>query len=186
MARRRAGTGGDADALEELALYDGSAYQSGPPIFSFIDYKYRGLSEDLADVTHEIEARVTLHERFQGELDYQISRDAWSLEQFAGWGLGYNSGVDAKRSLLERRLTQARREKRQVSLDTWRDLVELRKEQRRVRLELGEVARLKRMTEGVMVSGRGRFVPKTEADRGFGDRQFVVGVPAGSSSSSPY
>jgi hypothetical protein len=146
------------------------------------------LEEELSelDPAAEIDARFLLHDRFQDELDYQISRDAWSLKQFAGWGLGYNGGVDAKRSLLERRLTQARREKRQVSLDTWRDVLELRRDERRARLELGEAARLRGFAQGVMTNGRGRSLPKAAAGGWTRDRQLVVGVSAGSSSEASY
>jgi len=53
-----------------------------------------------------------------------------SLEQFSGWGVGYNTGVDVKRNHLERMLLQLRNDRRAAVLSAWQDLTRMRKELR--------------------------------------------------------
>ncbi len=68
---------------------------------------------------------------FDNELDYQISRAAFSLSEFNRWGLGYNTGVDVKRNMLEKQLADLRREKRRTELQCWEDIISLRKDLRK-------------------------------------------------------
>ena len=57
---------------------------------------------------------------------------AFSLGEFKFWGLGYNTGVDVKRNMLERQLADFRREKRRIELQGWEDIIGLRKDLRKV------------------------------------------------------
>jgi len=82
----------------------------------------------LGQLEEEALARAQLHEESLREIDYQISRAALGLDQFTGWGIGYNTGVDIKRNQLERELSNLRRERRSTLLRTWEDIANLREE----------------------------------------------------------
>lgn|GEM_PF-3807274 len=82
----------------------------------------------VGQLEEEALARAQLHEESLREIDYQISRAALSLDQFTGWGIGYNTGVDIKRNQLERELSNLRRERRSTLLRTWEDIANLREE----------------------------------------------------------
>ena len=73
-------------------------------------------------------ARAELHHESLREIDYQISRAAFSLDQFSHWGIGYNTGVDIKRNLLERELSNLRKDRRSTLLRAWEDIASVRKE----------------------------------------------------------
>lgn len=84
----------------------------------------------LDQTRNELQTRLTLHTAFTEEIDAQIGYCQVSLEKFAGWGVGYNTGVDMKRSNLERQLQQLRSERRRTEVQAWDDVVRLRKELR--------------------------------------------------------
>ena len=86
----------------------------------------------MDQINKEIYLRFEMKNKFDTELDYQISRAAFSLGQFKFWGLGYNTGVDVKRNMLERQLADFRREKRRIELQDWEDIIGLRKDLRKV------------------------------------------------------
>jgi len=69
------------------------------------------------------------------------------LSQFHFWGIGYNRGVDRKRNMLERQLTNLRRERRAVELRAWEDIVDIRKELRKVLEDYRDALRRYRMVE---------------------------------------
>ncbi len=73
-------------------------------------------------------ARGQLQDESLSEIDYQVSRAALSLDRFAGFGVGYNTGVDIRRNQLERELSNLRKERRSTLLRTWEDIAALRKE----------------------------------------------------------
>ena len=96
----------------------------------FFTYKIKDLRESIDHITKEISVRLEMKEEFDKELDYQLSRAAFSLSEFKRWGLGYNTGVDVKRNMLEKQLTDFRREKRRTELQCWEDIISLRKDLR--------------------------------------------------------
>jgi cyclopropane fatty-acyl-phospholipid synthase-like methyltransferase len=73
-----------------------------------------------------------MKKEFDKELDYQLSRAALSLSEFRHWGLGYNTGVDVKRNMLEKQLTDFRKEKRKTELQCWEDIISLKKDLRKI------------------------------------------------------
>lgn len=97
----------------------------------FFTYKIKDLRESIEHITNEISVRLEMKGEFDNELDYQISRAAFSLSEFNRWGLGYNTGVDVKRNMLEKQLADLRREKRRTELQCWEDIISLRKDLRK-------------------------------------------------------
>ena len=98
----------------------------------------------LHQLQEEARARATLHDRAMHELDYQISRAAIGLTHFKDVGVGYNTGVDMRRTHLERELSQLRRERRTTLQRTWQDVASLREEFRDALAEYK--SRLSRLT----------------------------------------
>ena len=98
----------------------------------FFTYKIKDLRETIDQIEKEISCRFEMKKAFDKELDYQIGRAAFSLGEFKFWGLGYNTGVDVKRNMLEKQLVDFRKEKRNNELKFWEDLVRLRKDLRKV------------------------------------------------------
>jgi hypothetical protein len=96
----------------------------------FFTYKIKDLREAIDHIKKEISVRFEMKKEFDKELDYQLSKAAFSLSEFKRWGLGYNTGVDVKRNMLEKQLTDFRREKRRTELQCWEDIISLRKDLR--------------------------------------------------------
>lgn len=96
----------------------------------FFTYKVKDLREAIDHIKKEISVRFEMKKEFDKELDYQLSKAAFSLSEFKRWGLGYNTGVDVKRNMLEKQLTDFRREKRRTELQCWEDIISLRKDLR--------------------------------------------------------
>lgn len=117
------------------------------PVSDFFMDKINSMREKINHLNNEISTRFHMRGKFQKEIDYQIRECAFSLEQFKFWGLGYNRGVDMKRNLLERQLANLRKEKRGVELRTWEDIINLRKELRKVLDEYKDALRRYRMIE---------------------------------------
>ena len=90
--------------------------------------KLKDAGATIDHMEQEAVARAQLHEESVQEIDYQISKAAFSLDQFSHWGIGYNTGVDVKRNFLERELSNFRKERRSTLLRTWEDIATLRKE----------------------------------------------------------
>lgn len=109
----------------------------------FFIYKLKDLGKTIDQLNKEIRTRLEMKQTFDAELDYQISKAAFSLEQFKFWGLGYNTGVDVKRNMLERQLADFRREKRRIELQGWEDIISLRKELREALEEYNSLLRRK-------------------------------------------
>jgi hypothetical protein len=84
---------------------------------------------DVHQLQDEIVSRRRMLDRQLGEIDYQISRAAWSLKQL-DFRVGYNSGIDFKRNWTERELANLRRERRSLKLRCWEDIVTLRRQLR--------------------------------------------------------
>jgi len=97
--------------------------------------KVKDIRSTIGQLDEEAQARAELHDESLRELDYQISRAALSLDQFRGWGVGYNTGVDIKRNQLERELSNLRKERRSALIRTWEDIANLRKEFREAVVE---------------------------------------------------
>jgi hypothetical protein len=107
--------------------------QDGAKEFAdFFTYKVKDLRESIDQISKEISIRFEMKKEFDKELDYQLSRAALSLSEFRHWGLGYNTGVDVKRNMLEKQLTDFRREKRKTELQCWEDIISLKKDLRKV------------------------------------------------------
>lgn len=83
----------------------------------------------------EAQARAQLQDETIREIDYQISKAAFSLDQFHHWGIGYNTGVDVKRNFLERELSNFRKDRRSTLLRGWEDIARVRKEFREAVVE---------------------------------------------------
>jgi len=98
----------------------------------FFTYKIKDLRENIDHIKKEISVRFKMKKEFDKELNYQLSKAAFSLSEFKRWGLGYNTGVDVKRNMLEKQLTDFRREKRRTELQCWEDIISLRKDLRDV------------------------------------------------------
>jgi len=98
----------------------------------FIENRIKALKGTIDQINKEIYLRFEMKNKFDYELEYQLSRAAFSLSQFKFWGLGYNTGVDVKRNMLERQLADFRKEKRRTELQCWEDIISLRKELRTV------------------------------------------------------
>jgi hypothetical protein len=96
----------------------------------FFTYEIKDLRESIDQINKEISIRLDIKDEFDKELDYQLSKAAFSLSEFKRWGLGYNTGVDVKRNLLEKQLQDLRREKRRTELQCWEDIISLRKDLR--------------------------------------------------------
>lgn len=112
----------------ELLKYLGAVHvpDSPEPDQSRLVERLRALGSEIDQIKKEIESRLGLLERHKRQIDYQVERAAGSLESLQG-GMGYNSGVDAKRNLLESQLASLRTELRNRVDRTWQDLVELRR-----------------------------------------------------------
>lgn len=95
---------------------------------AFLIGKVKDARHTVLQLREEATARAQLSEQAINEIDYQISRTTMSLEGFTNWGVGYNAGVDIRRSHLERELSNLRRERRNSTLKTWQDISQLRKQ----------------------------------------------------------
>ncbi len=84
---------------------------------------------DVHQIEDEIVSRRRLMDRQLEEIDYQVNRAAFSLKQL-DFRVGYNDAVDFKRNWTERELANMRRERRNLRLRCWEDIVALRKELR--------------------------------------------------------
>jgi hypothetical protein len=122
------------DLIEELFKTEKVEPEKMPPLEAsdFIENRIKDLKGTMDQINKEIYLRFEMKNKFDTELDYQISRAAFSLGQFKFWGLGYNTGVDVKRNMLERQLADFRREKRRIELQGWEDIIGLRKDLRKV------------------------------------------------------
>ena len=122
------------DLIEELFQPEKIEHEKIPPLEAsdFIENRIKDLKGTMDQINKEIYLRFEMKNKFDTELDYQISRAAFSLGQFKFWGLGYNTGVDVKRNMLERQLADFRREKRRIELQDWEDIIGLRKDLRKV------------------------------------------------------
>lgn len=112
-------------------------------IADFFVYKIDDLGKTISELKKEIAIRLDTKLKFDEELDYQINKAAFSLGEFKFWGLGYNTGVDVKRNMLERQLADFRKEKRGIELQGWEDIISLRKELRKAIDEYNSLKRRK-------------------------------------------
>lgn len=137
------------DLLEELFTPVEPRIKDRKPkeLPDFFTYKLRDLRESIDQINKEISNRFEMKQQFEKELDYQILKAAFSLEQFKFWGLGYNTGVDVKRNMLERQLADFRKEKRRIELQGWEDIISLRKELRKALEEYKILLRRKHAME---------------------------------------
>lgn len=135
--------------LEELSAFVEPGIEERKPkeLTEFFTYKLKGLRESIDQINKEISTRFEMKQQFDKELDYQICKAAFSLEQFKFWGLGYNIGVDVKRNMLERQLADFRKEKRRIALQGWEDIISLRKELRKALEEYKSLLRRKNAVE---------------------------------------
>jgi hypothetical protein len=113
-------------------------------VSDFIDVRMKDIKIKMDQIEKEISLRFQMKNRFDEEIEYQISRAAFSLSQFKLWGLGYNTGVDVKRNMLEKQLVEFRKDKRRTQLQCWEDIIGLRKELRSLTDEYRILARRKR------------------------------------------
>jgi len=101
-----------------------------PPASAYFADRIETATQNKEQLRKEIELREQMHRRFICEIDSQMTYAQISLEQFSGWGVGYNTGVDVKRNHLERMLLQLRNDRRAAVLSAWQDLTRMRKELR--------------------------------------------------------
>jgi hypothetical protein len=105
------------------------AFQEAP---DFIESRLKELRSTIGQLNKQIYLRVEMKKQFDEEMEYQLSRAALSLSHFKFWGLGYNTGVDVKRNMLERQLVDFRKEKRKTELQCWEDMISLKRELRTI------------------------------------------------------
>jgi hypothetical protein len=117
------------------------------PATAYFHEKLGRLRQRIDALKGELDARRELRHQFRGEIDYQISQAAFSLEQFRFWGIGYNRGVDIKRNFLERQLADFRHKRRQEELRFWDDVAEARSKLREAIAEYRDTLRALRLTE---------------------------------------
>ncbi len=101
---------------------------------------------DVHQLQDEIVSRRRLLDRQLQEIDYQISRSAWSLKQL-DFRVGYNSAIDFKRNWTERELANMRRERRNLRLRCWEDIVTLRRQLREAMKQYRDSASRKELME---------------------------------------
>jgi hypothetical protein len=117
------------------------------PVSDFFMDRVKSLREKIGHINEEIETRFLLRDKFRQEIEYQISEAAFSLRQFHNFSVGVNIGIDQKRNHLERQLLTLRRDRRNVELRTWQDVISLRKELRGLIDEYKNALRRYRMVE---------------------------------------
>jgi len=122
------------DLIEELFKPEKIEPEKIPPLEAsdFIENRIKDLKGTMDQINKEIHVRFEMRNKFDKEMEYQILKAAFSLGEFKFWGLGYNTGVDVKRNMLERQLADFRREKRRIELQGWEDIIGLRKDLRKV------------------------------------------------------
>ncbi len=147
-AKRRAAR--KPDLIQELlADLEPQQPESRPgDIDGYITDRAHVARKRVSEVRGELTTRLELNTKFMTEIDTEIRYLQLSLDQFAGWGVGYNTGVDVKRNHLERQLQQLRTERRGAELRTWDDLVKVRKELREAMKEYRDTDRLVRGLQG--------------------------------------
>ena len=133
------------DLIDEL-LSEVSEPPAQHPVANHIDRYFQerldASRRRFLEIRREVDSRRALSRAFREEIDSQISYAQLSLEEFSGWGVGYNTGVDVKRNHLERQLQQLRSERRSSQLQAWTDFVRLRKDLREALLDYQAAARL--------------------------------------------
>ncbi len=135
-----------ADFLDQLTEMPAPAEApTREPVSAYFSDKLSKVRQNIEGLRRELEVRRGLHHRFREEIDYQISRAAFSLKEFQFWGIGYNRGVDIKRNFLERQLADFRHKRRQDELRFWDDLVESRRKLRDALSEYGDALRRARL-----------------------------------------
>jgi hypothetical protein len=98
-----------------------------PQLADLLDGRLRQTGRAVREAHDELQARARLHRQAEDEIGYQILACQVSLREFANWGLGYNIGVDTKRTFLERQLADVRQERRQIKVRSFGELRELRR-----------------------------------------------------------
>ncbi len=101
---------------------------------------------DVQQLRDEIVSRRRLMDRQLEEIDYQVGRAAFSLKQL-DFRIGYNDAVDFKRNWTERELANMRRERRNLRLRCWEDIVALRKELREALKQYRDAAARRQIME---------------------------------------
>lgn len=119
-------------------------YHEQLEVSDFIDNRMKDLKTKMNQIDKEISLRFQMKNQFDEEIEYQISRAAFSLSQFKFWGLGYNTGVDVKRNMLEKQLVDFRKDRRRTQLQCWEDIIGLRKELRALHDEYQMLVRRKK------------------------------------------
>ncbi len=131
-----------------LAIPTDEPAAAGDALDDYLGHRSRRLERAVSEMRDELFTRIELRDRTLEQIDYQISRAAFSLKTFTGFGLGYNTGVDVRRNLLERQLTDLRRQRRHEELNAWEDVVTVRKELRRAQDELADAERRSQLASG--------------------------------------
>lgn len=99
------------------------------PVERYLRSRTDDADMDIQQLKDEIVSRHRLMDHQIEELDYQISRASFSLKQ-SDFRVGYNSAVDFKRNWTERELANFRRERRNLRVRCWEDIVSLRRQLR--------------------------------------------------------
>ena len=99
------------------------------PVERYLRTRSDDADVDVQQLKDEIVARQRLMDHQIEELDYQISRASFSLKQL-DFRVGYNAAVDFKRNWTERELANFRRERRNLRVRCWEDIVSLRRQLR--------------------------------------------------------
>jgi predicted metal-dependent hydrolase len=128
--------------LEELGRTEPAVKATeGDAVDAYFRDRLATASARLQGTTRELEKRIELSDSFVREIDYQIATAATSLDQFRSFGVGYNRGVDMKRTHLERQLADFRHKRRQEELRLWQDLVSMRQSVRDAQVQYRDALR---------------------------------------------
>lgn len=130
----------EADEFEKLFQLEVEqpAIQIGDLASRYLGAHVAEAQRDVHQIRDEIVSRRRLMDRQIKELDYQVSHASWSLKQLY-FRVGYNAAVDFKRNWTERELANFRRERRNLRLRCWEDIVALRKELREAERQYDDV-----------------------------------------------
>jgi hypothetical protein len=105
------------DLIEELSKPEKIEPEKIPPqeAVDFVENRIEDLRRTIEQLNKEIQVRIEIRSKFDKEMEYQISKAAFSLGEFKFWGLGYNTGVDVKRNMLERQLASSRKARKRTA-----------------------------------------------------------------------
>ena len=100
--------------------------------FDFVERTFtedvRLLKKRMKEIKQELESRKDLRRYSLSEMESDVSALECYLNRINHWAPGYKSGVDKRRSDMERELLELKKEERMERLAFWKDVALLEKE----------------------------------------------------------